>query len=37
VSRVERLLAGGAVLGLRLQPHEAHLPFLLQFKVGRLA
>ena len=29
------LLANGAVMGMCLQPHESHLPFLLQFKVGR--
>ncbi len=29
------LLHGGAVMGIRFQPHESHLPFLLQFKVGQ--
>ena len=33
VGRVSGLLAGGAIMGVRLQPHESHLPFLLQFKV----
>ncbi|GLI62536.1 hypothetical protein VaNZ11_005199, partial [Volvox africanus] len=33
VSRVANMLAGGAIMGLRLQPHESHLPFLLQFKI----
>ncbi|GLC55951.1 hypothetical protein PLESTB_001048300, partial [Pleodorina starrii] len=27
------MLAGGAILGIRMQPHESHLPFLLQFKI----
>ena len=31
--RVASLLQGGAVLGRCFQPYEAHIPFLLQFKV----
>ncbi|XP_063242557.1 uncharacterized protein LOC134542336 isoform X2 [Bacillus rossius redtenbacheri] len=33
VKRAAELLQSGAVLGHPLQPHEAHLPFLLQFMV----
>lgn len=33
VGRVARLLHSGAVMGRRWQPHESHVPFLLQFKV----
>lgn len=33
VSRAANLLLGGAVLDKSLQPHESHIPFLLQFLV----
>ena len=33
VSRAALLMQSGAVLGRRWQPHEAHVPFLLQFKL----
>ncbi|CAK9168020.1 unnamed protein product [Ilex paraguariensis] len=33
VSRAAKLLLGGAVLDKALQPHESHIPFLLQFLV----
>lgn len=34
VGRASLLLGSGAVLGRRFQPYEAHIPFLLQLKVG---
>jgi len=34
VSRAAALLSGGAVLGRRFSAFEAHVPFLLQLKVG---
>lgn len=34
VGKAAALLESGAVLGRRFQPHESHLPFLLQLKVG---
>jgi hypothetical protein len=34
VAKVSSLLQAGAVLGRRFQPLEAHIPFLLQLKVG---
>ncbi|WCJ33138.1 DNA polymerase zeta catalytic subunit [Euphorbia peplus] len=33
VSRAAKLLLGGAVLDKRLQPHESHIPFILQFLI----
>jgi hypothetical protein len=35
VGRVARLLQAGAVMGRRFQPHEAHIPFLLQLKASK--
>jgi len=34
VGRASALLQSGSILGLRLQPFEAHVPFLLQVKVS---
>lgn len=36
IGRASVLLQSGSVLGLRLQPYEAHVPFLLQVKVSQL-
>ena len=33
VPKAAEAILSGAVLGLKLQPYEAHLPFLLQFKI----
>ena len=33
VKRASSLVGSGAVLGVRFQPHESHIPFLLQFKI----
>jgi hypothetical protein len=33
VAKAANAIVSGMVLGLRLQPYEAHLPFLLQFKL----
>ncbi|BDA47990.1 probable DNA polymerase zeta catalytic subunit [Coccomyxa sp. Obi] len=33
VKKAAQLMQGGAILGRRLQPYEAHLPFLLQIKI----
>jgi len=33
VKRAASLVGSGAVLGVRFQPHESHIPFLLQFKI----
>lgn len=33
VAKAANAVVSGAVLGLRLQPYEAHIPFLLQFKL----
>ena len=35
IGRASVLLQSGSVLGLRLQPYEAHVPFLLQVKVSQ--
>ena len=35
VGRASLLLQSGTVMGLRLQPYEAHVPFLLQLKASR--
>lgn len=33
VKRAARLVGSGAVLGMKFQPHESHVPYLLQFKI----
>ena len=33
VAKAANAVVSGAILGLRLQPYEAHIPFLLQFKL----
>ena len=33
VKRAARLVENGAVLGMKFQPHESHIPYLLQFKI----
>lgn len=33
VAKAAIAVVSGAILGLRLQPYEAHIPFLLQFKL----
>lgn len=34
VNKAALLLGSGAILGMRFQAYEAHIPFLLQLKVG---
>jgi hypothetical protein len=34
VGRASLLLGSGAILGRRFQAYEAHIPFMLQLKVG---
>jgi hypothetical protein len=33
VSKAADAIVSGAVMGLKLQPYEAHIPYLLQFKI----
>lgn len=33
VAKAANAIVSGAILSLRLQPYEAHIPFLLQFKL----